>query len=81
MQGWPYPIECCSGVDCFEYPAENVTIEGDGFRLKEGEYIPRAKARISPDGHYHVCRYQGPTGGGMISSKDLPCFWYPPQGM
>lgn len=82
MSGWAYPLECCSDKDCAEYPAENVTIVGDGFQLKEGDYIPRAKARISPDGHYHICRYNTENStGAMITSRDVPCFWYPPQGM
>lgn len=85
MSGWQYPADCCSDRDCHEYPAENVEIRGDGFLLKSGLYIPRTKARVSPDGHYHICEY--PSSGAMISTYDqasgqsLPCFWYPPQGM
>lgn len=81
MGGWQYPIECCSNQDCSEYPAENVTAAQGGFLLKEGEFIPLPKARQSPDGHYHICRH--PASQGLIQNykDDLPCFWYPPQGM
>lgn len=87
MSGWQYPNDCCSDKDCAEYPAENVKIEGDGFRLKEGEYIARTKARVSPDGRYHICRYQNryqsddSATTAIISPGSGICFWYPPMGM
>jgi hypothetical protein len=68
--GWTYPLECCSDRDCAEYPAENVQILSTGFLLKPtGEFIDRSKARVSPDGRYHLCRYPAGT---------IICFFYPP---
>lgn len=52
-----------------------------GFKLKEGEFIPREQARQSPDGHYHICRNPN-SGYSLIQPYEKPpCFWYPPQGM
>lgn len=81
MGGWKYPLECCSNQDCAEYPSENVKEMLGGFKLKEGEFIPRDQARQSPDGHYHICRNPN-SGYSLIQPYEKPpCFWYPPQGM
>lgn len=69
--GWSYPMECCHDQDCAEYPEENVQVLSGGFLLKPtNEFIPQEKARISPDGRYHLCRFE-PT-------NTILCFFYPP---
>lgn len=56
--GWSYPIECCSGHDCYEIEATDVVAVPGGWRIKAtGEVKTTAETRFSPDGRYHRCSY------------------------
>lgn len=69
--GWDYPFECCTGADCAEIdagairesrtayivtvaPGEHPIWAKDRRRLLVLE-IPYRKARLSPDGKWHLC--------------------------
>ncbi len=59
-----YPLACCNTADCYEIgepgarePAPTYTPQG--WRLHDGVVVPFSKARVSPDGKFHVCRWGG----------------------
>lgn len=69
---------CCGEGDCFEIPAEFVTVRADGYHvmllLVDGtpyitEVVPFAEAQPSPDGAYWRCRRPDGT---------RRCFFAPP---
>lgn len=68
-----YPIECCSDRDCAPVADDAIEETASGFLIKAtGEVVSFQKARVVPDGRYHVCRY--PSGG-------LICFFRPLRGV
>jgi hypothetical protein len=71
-----YPLECCSGQDCYE--ADFVTEMPDGSaKVQVGQdtvVVPRSlKRRTSPDGHYHLCYRK------WSDSTVVRCFFEPAQ--
>jgi hypothetical protein len=49
-----YPLNCCSGTDCFELPPSAVEWTPWGWHfLESGEFIKEEHARQSPDQHFH----------------------------
>ena len=72
-----YPYECCSDRDCYPVAIEQVTSTQGGWMLKDGTFIGHREARPSPDGRFHICRYEDGKGK-MISIPGKPaCFWAP----
>ncbi len=72
-----YPHECCSDRDCHPVPVEHVKTVVGGWLLKDGTFIPFGDGRPSPDGRYHICRYDDGRGA-MIRMPGKPaCFWAP----
>ena len=80
-----YPLACCNQADCCE------TGEGkrepdpvytpQGWQLHDGVIVPFNKARVSPDGRFHVCRYGGkPTSALIAPTNEPPCVWAPGFG-
>lgn len=66
--GWKYPLVCCSNRDCNMVTAERVREGPNGYEvtLLPGDHdfvtkkpvsyvIPYTKAKVSPDGAYHIC--------------------------
>lgn len=82
MNGWAYPISCCSGTDCAEVAAEAVQETPAGYvvTVAPGSHpmwradspaplvvrIPYAGAKPSPDGRWHIC---------LNGAGDLLCFF------
>jgi hypothetical protein len=67
-----YPLDCCSNIDCHalvESKGETVTEVPEGWRLWDGRFIGRDRARPSPDGQFHLCE---------TLSKSILCFFVPP---
>lgn len=67
-----YPTSCCSEKDCrplTEAKGESVLESVEGWKLWDGRTIPRRKARVSPDGKFHLCEN---------SAKHILCFFAPP---
>lgn len=62
--GW-----CCNERDCAPYPATNVSITDDGYRLADGTLVPFEEARTSKDSSYHRCVLHGRQR----------CFYAPPM--
>jgi len=56
---------CCNGRDCRRVLSENdfiIKLSG-GYELKETrEFIPENDTGISPDQHWHICRYPADAG-------------------
>lgn len=74
--GWTYPYACCSGIDCRQIKASNVTTIADGYLLQtSGEVVVYSNSRIrkSPDGEYHWCSNGGKDNGRTI------CLFVPQQ--
>lgn len=72
-----YPLSCCSERDCFPVAAEAVEEVRGGWRLRDGTFIPYAKARPSPDGRFHLCRHQDGKGDLIRKADEPDCFWAP----
>lgn len=72
-----YPLSCCSEKDCFPVEESDVKVTREGYRLKDGTLIPYSAARPSPDGLYHVCRYQDGKGALIRLEGQPACFWAP----
>jgi hypothetical protein len=68
-----YPQECCSGKDCSPIKAERVRVTGNGYLVDGFHLVPFARARWSPDEHYHAC---WPSSGRMLG-----CFFAPQRAM
>jgi hypothetical protein len=85
--GWEYPFECCSGADCAELDPGAVRASPSGFivTVMPGQHpiwardrrqrlvleVPYRKARLSPDGKWHLC---------INDAGDLLCFFAPAGG-
>ena len=69
VTGWSYDAACCSGKDCAEISSSEVVAGKGGWRVRQFT-IPYGKERISPDGRFHLCAYQG----------HLRCFYAPGMG-
>ena len=60
-----YPRACCSGRDCWQSDAANVTATAGGWRIEtSGEIVPCDDARVHqtpPEGgnDFHVCHLGG----------------------
>lgn len=72
-----YPIECCSEKDCFPVPVERVKTAPGGWVLEDGTFIAFRDARPSPDGRYHLCRYNDGAGALITVPGKPTCFWAP----
>ena len=69
-----YPLQCCSGQDCFPLGDREVEEQAAGWRVRvTGEFIPRSQGQRSQDGRYHICR-SGATW-------KVRCFFYPIRGV
>ena len=85
--GWDYPFECCSEADCAQIDVGEVkeTLSGFVVTIMPGRHpmwpterrqpavleIPYQKARLSPDGFFHLC---------MNDAGELLCFFSPGGG-
>lgn len=85
--GWDYPFDCCSDADCARIDASEVRETPPGFvvTIMPGRHpmwaserrrpavldIPYQKARLSPDGLFHLC---------MNDAGELLCFFSPGGG-
>ncbi len=85
--GWDYPFECCSGADCAQIDARAVREIPSGFvvTVAPGQHpiwsterreplileIPHQKARLSPDGKWHLC---------INDAGEMLCFFSPGGG-
>ena len=71
-----YPHECCSGIDCREVPAKNISERPEGYVIKNtGEIVRYGDRRVkdSPDGEYHWCSVAGADDTRTI------CLFVPPR--
>lgn len=84
---WDYPFECCSEADCARIDVGEVRETPSGFvvTIMPGRHpmwpterrqpavleIPYPKARLSPDGFFHLC---------MNDARELLCFFSPAGG-
>ncbi|WP_332685422.1 hypothetical protein [Bosea sp. (in: a-proteobacteria)] len=82
--GWEYPFACCSGADCARIDPGEVRLGKTGFvvTIAPGRHpmwpterrellilqIPHDKARLSPDGLWHLC---------INDAGELLCFFSP----
>lgn len=87
QSGWDYPFECCSGADCAQLDPRAVKANPSGFivLVAPGQHpvwpmerrkslvleIPYRKARLSPDGKWHLC---------INDAGDMLCFFAPAGG-
>jgi len=74
--GWTYPYSCCSGIDCREVPAKNISERPEGYVIKNtGEIVRYGDRRVkdSPDGEYHWCSVAGADDTRTI------CLFVPPR--
>ncbi|WP_136617033.1 MULTISPECIES: hypothetical protein [Mesorhizobium] len=76
-QGWSYPWQCCSGLDCRQAKTGEIGERADGYHTPSGEVIPMTDKRIrqSPDGEFHWCAHQG----GGEAGKTI-CLFVPGRG-
>jgi hypothetical protein len=74
--GWSYPFACCSGFDCREVSATQISERPEGYVIEgTGEVVSHADTRLkdSPDGEYHWCSVAGKNDGKTI------CLFVPPR--
>lgn len=81
-----YPHECCHDRDCWpmgdaaDAREPEPVASPQGWRLHDGEVVPYAAARPSPDGRFHVCRQGGAAQGPVIRpAARPPCLFVPQQ--
>lgn len=69
-----YPVDCCSGHDCFPIADGAVEDLGDGrWRVREsGAILPAGKIRVSQDGRRHLCTRTGTLAGEPLCGFDPP---------
>lgn len=72
-----YPYDCCSEQDCFPVAVEQVRSIPGGWTLEDGTFIGFREARPSPDGQFHVCRYEEGKGKLIALPGKPKCFWAP----
>ncbi|MEW9835667.1 hypothetical protein [Mesorhizobium marinum] len=75
-QGWSYPFSCCSGYDCREVSARQISERPEGYVIKgTGEVVTYSDTRLksSPDGEYHWCSVAGADDSRTI------CLFVPPR--
>jgi hypothetical protein len=61
-KGWSYPVSCCSGFDCREVSAADISEKPEGYVVgKTGEVVAFSDRRLknSPDGEFHWCSVAG----------------------
>jgi hypothetical protein len=57
-----YPYACCGGNDCRELRDDEVQSLATGFLVNGTFFVPRKKAQISIDEHFHACFPSGKLG-------------------
>ena len=58
--GWQYPINCCSNGDCYEIDPSEIQMAPGAYKiLATGQFLGFNRVKVSPDGHYHRCSYNG----------------------
>lgn len=58
--GWTYPPECCGNNDCeMIHDASRIRAVDNGFLIDGHYYIAQRDTRVSPDGRWHVCIFNG----------------------
>ena len=75
-QGWKYPFSCCSGFDCREVSAKQISEKPDGYVIEgTGEVVAYSDTRLknSPDGEFHWC-----SVAGLDDSRTI-CLFVPPR--
>jgi len=75
-QGWKYPFSCCSGFDCREVSAKQISEKSDGYVIEgTGEIVAYSDTRLknSPDGEFHWC-----SVAGLDDSRTI-CLFVPPR--
>ncbi len=75
-QGWKYPFSCCSGYDCREVSAKQISERPEGYVIAgTGEVVAYSDARLknSPDGEFHWCSVAGADDSRTI------CLFVPPR--
>lgn len=75
--GWTYPLNCCSGMDCREVADSAIGEGAKGYTIRRtGELLIFSDIRIkhSPDGIFHWCSVQGKDTGSTV------CLFVPPRG-
>lgn len=75
--GWQYDAMCCSSIDCYQAPADDVKETPAGYQLSTGEVIPYGDRRIkrSRDEFFHECK-----PGGIKDGKYSFCLYVPDRG-
>jgi hypothetical protein len=74
--GWSYPFSCCSGYDCREVSAKQISERPEGYVINgTGEVVAYSDARLkdSPDGVFHWCSVAGADDSRTI------CLFVPPR--
>lgn len=70
-----YPIDCCSGHDCFPIEESDLTPIPDGFVVNASHTaITGSNVRRSEDGRYHLCTKTGKPDGPPV------CVFRPDRG-
>lgn len=76
-----YELECCDDRDCEPLAPEQVKTTPEGYVTPDGQVIPFADARISPDRDYHWCKYQRDSTKVIWPMDKKACFYAPMGGM
>lgn len=72
-----YPHDCCSDRDCYPVPVSDVKTVPGGWLVEGKTFVGYADARPSPDGKFHICRYQDGKAGVIRPVNQPFCFWAP----
>lgn len=67
------------GVDADAREPDPVVVPG-GYRTHDGVFVAERDVRVSRDGRFHVCRYGGAPGAGVISTSKGLCLFVPGRG-
>lgn len=92
--GWPYPLYCCTGMDCSEIPASSVRETSSGYSIAltpadhqmlvaRSEYLlayDDSRLKVAPDGLYHACITRQKMIGNYAVGGVLICLFTPPKG-
>jgi hypothetical protein len=78
-----YPVNCCSGNDCFQVIDEKIIEDlGNGvYRVGPvTQLVQGSDVKVSQDGQWHICTPGWPIGKPLAPETRIRCLFVPPRG-
>lgn len=78
-----YPVNCCSGNDCFQVIEEDIIQDLGNGVYKVGpveKLVSGSNVKVSQDGQWHICTPGWPIGKPLAPETYIRCLFVPPRG-